>query len=104
MFKIKYDTPSLQIIYFRPQKFEGEYFISDLDSNLCAIRGWFTLPKTHSNITIKLNPDIIDKLTLLGASAFDTVYTGKKDCGCGKECTCGKDCTCDGKECKCNNK
>tara|TARA_R110000737_G_scaffold163384_1_gene190980 strand:+ start:58 stop:1017 length:960 start_codon:yes stop_codon:yes gene_type:complete len=64
MFKIKYDTPSLQIIYFGPQKFEGEYFISDLDSNLCAIRGWFTLPKTHSNITIKLNPDIIDKLTL----------------------------------------
>ena len=56
------------------------------------------------SMIIRIQEDIIDKLTLLGASAFDTVHTGKKDCGCGKECTCGKDCTCDGKECKCKNK
>jgi len=42
-------------------------------------------------ITIQTN--IIDQLTLLGANAFDTIYSKK-----GKKCTCGEDnCKCEGK-------
>ena len=41
-------------------------------------------------ITIQTN--IIDKLTLLGANAFDTIYSKKKECSCGEN-----DCKCKGK-------
>ena len=42
-------------------------------------------------ITIQTN--IIDQLTLLGANAFDTIYSKK-----GNKCTCGEDnCKCEGK-------
>lgn len=38
---------------------------------------------------IKIQEDIIDKLTLLGATAFDTVFHKKKKCDCkGEECDC----------------
>ena len=38
---------------------------------------------------IKIQEDIIDKLTLLGATAFDTVFHKKKKCDCeGEECSC----------------
>ena len=38
-------------------------------------------------ITIQTN--MIDQLTLLGANAFDTIYSKKKKCVCGKdECKC----------------
>ena len=38
-------------------------------------------------ITIQTN--IIDQLTLLGANAFDTMYSRKKQCTCGKNnCKC----------------
>ena len=33
-------------------------------------------------ITIQTN--IIDQLTLLGANAFDTIYSKKKECSCGE--------------------
>jgi len=41
-------------------------------------------------ITIQTN--IIDQLTLLGANAFDTIYSKKKECSCGEN-----DCKCKGK-------
>jgi len=38
---------------------------------------------------IDMQSDIIDKLTILGASAFDTVYNKTKQCTCGNNsCTC----------------
>jgi predicted urease superfamily metal-dependent hydrolase len=38
---------------------------------------------------IDMQSDIIDKLTILGASAFDTVYNKNKQCSCGNNsCTC----------------
>ena len=38
---------------------------------------------------IKIQEDIIDKLTLLGATAFDTEFHKKKKCDCeGEECDC----------------
>jgi hypothetical protein len=38
---------------------------------------------------IDMQSDIIDKLTILGASAFDTVYNKNKQCTCGKDsCSC----------------
>ena len=38
---------------------------------------------------IDMQSDIIDKLTILGASAFDTVYNKNKQCTCGNNsCTC----------------
>tara|TARA_R100000900_G_C3265875_1_gene150608 strand:- start:192 stop:611 length:420 start_codon:yes stop_codon:yes gene_type:complete len=40
---------------------------------------------------ITIQGNMIDKLTLLGASAFDTIYHKKKECICGKN-----DCACDG--------
>ena len=41
-------------------------------------------------ITIQTN--IIDQLTLLGANAFDTIYSKKKECSCGEN-----NCKCKGK-------
>jgi len=41
-------------------------------------------------ITIQTN--IIDQLTLLGANAFDTMYSKKKECSCGEN-----NCKCKGK-------
>lgn len=50
-------------------------------------------------ITIQTN--IIDQLTLLGANAFDTIYSKKgKKCICGKE-NCKCECSCGGDNCKC---
>ena len=41
------------------------------------------------SMIIKIQEDIIDKLTLLGASAFDTVFHKKKTCTCeGENCDC----------------
>ena len=38
---------------------------------------------------IDMQSDIIDKLTILGATAFDTVYNKNKQCSCGdNSCTC----------------
>ena len=38
---------------------------------------------------IDMQSDIIDKLTILGATAFDTVYNKTKQCRCGENnCTC----------------
>ena len=38
---------------------------------------------------IDMQSDIIDKLTILGATAFDTVYNKNKQCTCGNNsCTC----------------
>jgi len=38
---------------------------------------------------IDMQSDIIDKLTILGATAFDTVYNKNKQCSCGNNsCTC----------------
>jgi ABC-type enterochelin transport system permease subunit len=38
---------------------------------------------------IKIQTNMIDQLTLLGANAFDTIYSKNKKCICGKnECKC----------------
>ncbi len=38
---------------------------------------------------ITIQGNMIDQLTLLGSSAFDTVYHKNKECVCGKnECAC----------------
>ena len=41
---------------------------------------------------IKIQTNMIDQLTLLGANAFDTMYSKKKSCTCGKN-----NCKCQGK-------
>ena len=41
---------------------------------------------------IKIQTNMIDQLTLLGANAFDTMYSKKKSCTCGE-----KNCKCQGK-------
>ena len=41
---------------------------------------------------IKIQTNMIDQLTLLGANAFDTIYSRKKQCVCGKD-----ECKCEGK-------
>ena len=41
---------------------------------------------------IEIQTNMIDQLTLLGANAFDTMYTKKKQCSCGEE-----SCKCQGK-------
>jgi len=41
---------------------------------------------------IEIQTNMIDQLTLLGANAFDTMYTKKKRCSCGEE-----SCKCQGK-------
>ena len=41
---------------------------------------------------IKIQTNMIDQLTLLGANAFDTMYSKKKSCTCGEN-----NCKCQGK-------
>jgi len=41
---------------------------------------------------IKIQTNMIDQLTLLGANAFDTMYSKKKSCACGEN-----NCKCQGK-------
>ena len=43
-------------------------------------------------MVIKIQTNMIDQLTLLGANAFDTMYSKKKSCTCGEN-----NCKCQGK-------
>ena len=47
------------------------------------------LKEALGKMIIDMQSDIIDKLTILGATAFDTVYNKNKQCSCGNNsCTC----------------